>query len=340
MTETILFVDDDIRLVSALQRCFHRTYHVELALTADDALAALDETHYAVVVSDLQMPGMNGIELLTKVKERSPETVRILLTGQADLEAAINAVNEGCVFRFLQKPCPQELLKKTLDAGLAQYRLHRAEQDVLQETLLGTVGALTELLANLEPAAFGRAARIRWCVRKLCLEMKVPDQWQLEAAALLSQIGCIPVSGNALNPCDAEEPSANPDLPSASSQARMARRILERVPRLHTVAQIIDRQYDGFENTANCAPEEYVVRFGAQMLRIGIDFDEAISRGRSFPEAIRELQKNASSYNPEILRALGKVVSEADQAPNPIADVGLALPAGPGRPPLAERVAS
>src|SRR5690349_18911452 len=159
MTETILFVDDDIQLVSALQRSFHRIYQVELALNADDALAALAETPYALVVSDLQMPGMNGIELLSRVKTLSPETVRILLTGQADLEAAIEAVNEGNIFRFLRKPCPQELLKKTLDAALTQFRLQMAERHVLQETLVGTVSVLTELMATAAPAAFGRASR-------------------------------------------------------------------------------------------------------------------------------------------------------------------------------------
>jgi len=122
MTEPILFVDDDVNLVSALQRNLRKDYGIAIATSASDALEAVRDDAYALVVSDLQMPGMNGIELLTRIKDFSPETVRILLTGRADLEAAIDAVNEGCIFRFLRKPCPQGLLTKTLDAGLAQYR--------------------------------------------------------------------------------------------------------------------------------------------------------------------------------------------------------------------------
>lgn len=333
MTETILFVDDDIQLVSAMQRSFARTYRVELALGAQDALAALAENSYALVVSDLQMPGMNGIELLKKVKEVSPETVRILLTGAADLQAAIDSVNEGSVFRFLQKPCPQELLRKTLDAGLTQYRLQMAERDVLQETLVGTVAVLTELLANLEPASFGRASRLRWCVRKLALELKVRDSWQFEAAAMLSQIGCIPMAAQTMKQEFGE------DVPKASaggatpSHARVARRLLERVPRLHTVAQIIERQYESFEGQANQSPEGYVVALGAQMLRVAMDFDQAVSQGLSFSEAFGELRRNAAEYQPEILAALGKVVHDsaaAEAGSTGVPGPGLLAPSGSG----------
>src|SRR4051812_31777786 len=115
MTPTILLVDDDVRVISALQRSLYRDYRIEIAAGASDALTALTQGSYAVIVSDLKMPGMSGIDLLTTVKTAYPDTVRVLLTGEADLDAAIAAVNDGNVFRFLTKPCPQELLKKTLD---------------------------------------------------------------------------------------------------------------------------------------------------------------------------------------------------------------------------------
>jgi response regulator RpfG family c-di-GMP phosphodiesterase len=335
MTETILFVDDDIQLVSSMQRSFARTYRVELALGAQDALAALAESPYAVVVSDLQMPGMNGIELLTKVKDLSPETVRILLTGAADLHAAIDAVNEGSVFRFLQKPCPQELLKKTLDAGLAQYRLQMAERDVLQETLVGTVAVLTDLLANLEPAAFGRASRLRWCVRKLALELKVQDLWQFEAAAMLSQIGCIPMAAQVTKQESGVGLTVTPESGAALSPAREARRLLERVPRLHTVAQIIERQNEPFETLSHQSPEAYVVGFGAQMLRVAMDFDKAISQGRSFSEGLEDLRRNTAEYHPDILNALGRVVhaaSAAEAGTGAVPGAGLVAPVDSGAP--------
>lgn len=333
MSEIILFVDDDIQLVSALQRSFHRTYHVELALSAADALEALAEVPYAVVVSDLQMPGMNGIELLTRVKGLSPDTVRILLTGQADLEAALEAVNEGNVFRFLRKPCPQELLKKTLDAALAQFRLQMAERQVLQETLVGTVSVLTQLLATVAPAAFGRSSRVCWCVQKLARQLKIRDPWQFEAAAMLSQIGCVPM------PIEAQRRHFGAEIPTAAegeaspSHARVAARILERVPRLDMVAQMIGRQHEAYESVANHSPEQYRIALGAQMLRVALDFDRAVNQGRSFGEALEEVRRNASDYNPEILNALGSVIRQPCDIRSDTLSVDTAAPGGSPQPP-------
>ena len=314
MTETILFVDDDIHLVSALQRTLYKTYRVELALSASDALAAIHEAPYAVVVSDLQMPGMNGIELLTEVKHLAPETVRILLTGQADLEAAIHAVNDGAIFRFLQKPCPHDLLKRTLEAGLAQYRLQMAERSVLQETLVGTVAVLTEMLGAVEPAAFGRASRLRWCVRKLALEMKVQDPWQFEAAAMLSQIGCLSAAPEALKKYFNADQNSEDDAASTPPHARVARQLLERVPRLHTVAQIIDRQQEVVELRPDVAPEDYTIALGASMLRIALDFDELVGTGLSFSGALAEMRRTQSAYNPTVFAALERMVRGAAHA--------------------------
>ena len=151
MNDAILLVDDDVHVVTALQRMLHRGYNIEIAAGAEDALQVIRQNAYAVVVSDLQMPGMNGVEPLAKVRDVSPETVRILLTGQADLDAAIAAVNEGNVFRFLTKPCPLETLQKTLNTALEQHRLHVAEREVLQETLTGTVAILVQVLAAIQP---------------------------------------------------------------------------------------------------------------------------------------------------------------------------------------------
>src|SRR6266852_5256657 len=200
MDEKILCVDDELNILLALQRQLRKQFHIECALGADKALAAVDrDGPFAVVVSDLQMPGMNGLEFLAKLKQRSPETVRIMLTGHADLEAAIGAVNQGNIFRFLTKPCSAEDLARTLEAAIEQYRLVTAERDLLEKTLYGSVKVLTEVLSLVHPAAFSRASRIHRYVRHMALEMKLPNAWQVEVAAMLSQIGCITLEPEALD---------------------------------------------------------------------------------------------------------------------------------------------
>ncbi|NIQ03497.1 MAG: response regulator, partial [Nitrospinaceae bacterium] len=94
---------------------------------------------FAVVVSDMRMPDMDGIQFLSRVREHYPQTVRMMLTGYADVKTAMNAVNEGNIFRFMTKPCPPEVFEKVLSAGIEQYRLITAERDLLERTLKGSV---------------------------------------------------------------------------------------------------------------------------------------------------------------------------------------------------------
>jgi DNA-binding NtrC family response regulator len=194
MTERILCVDDDPNVLQAYQRALRKQFHIEPAFGGEEALQAVAEQGpYAVVVSDMRMPGMNGIELLAKISEIAPDTVRMMLTGNADQETALEAVNQGHIFRFMTKPCPPEIFAKALEAGLAQYRLITAERDLLSKTLSGSVKVLTDVLGLVNPAAFGRAARVRRLVHELCARLPVGAAWQVEIAAMLSQIGCVAV---------------------------------------------------------------------------------------------------------------------------------------------------
>jgi len=121
MIEKVLFVDDDPNLLASCERNFRNKFLTE---TADGGAAALEKiaAHgpFAVVVSDRQMPHMDGIRFLSLVKERAPDTVRLMLTGNADLEGAIKVVNEGNIFRFLTKPCSLEILGKAVEDALVQ----------------------------------------------------------------------------------------------------------------------------------------------------------------------------------------------------------------------------
>src|SRR3569833_7072 len=124
MADKILFVDDDANLLASCERNYRRHYQLETANGGELGLEKIaTRGPFAVVVSDMQMPKMNGIQFLAAVKERAPETVRIMLTGNADVEVATGVVNQGNIFRFLTKPVPPDVLAKALDDALAQHRL-------------------------------------------------------------------------------------------------------------------------------------------------------------------------------------------------------------------------
>ena len=138
MAEKILFVDDEQQVLQGIQRLLHRTFLIETALSGAEALTKLKRSGpYAVVVCDMRMPEMDGVRLLAKIKVDFPETVRIMLTGNSDQETAVRAVNEGHIFRFLTKPCNEEVLTSTLNAALIQYRLASHKEQLLDKALSG-----------------------------------------------------------------------------------------------------------------------------------------------------------------------------------------------------------
>lgn len=123
ISRKILFVDDGKNGLNSFKRQFRKKYDIETALGGEKALELMaDSGPFAVVVSDLRMEGMDGLEFLRQVRRLSPDSVCLMLTGFADLDVAVGAVNEGRIFRFLTKPCPREVLQEALDESLEHYR--------------------------------------------------------------------------------------------------------------------------------------------------------------------------------------------------------------------------
>lgn len=120
----LLFVDDEENVLHALRRIFlDENYEILTAPTGADALKLMEDNVIHLVISDFKMPGMNGADLLKEIKTRWPETIRIMLTGHADIQAIMGAVNEGAVYKFITKPWNDEDLRLTVSLALQQYAL-------------------------------------------------------------------------------------------------------------------------------------------------------------------------------------------------------------------------
>ncbi|MFD1625263.1 hybrid sensor histidine kinase/response regulator [Azospirillum griseum] len=132
--EKVLLVDDDPNVLSGYRRHLGRRYTLLTALGGQEALGILDaEPGIAVIIADMRMPGMNGVQFLSECQKHHGDAVRIMLTGNADQDTAIQAVNRGHVFRFLTKPTPVETVIEAVDAGLRQHRLHQAERELIRQ---------------------------------------------------------------------------------------------------------------------------------------------------------------------------------------------------------------
>lgn len=143
MSDKILFVDDDASVLEGYRRILHREFAVTTASGGEQGLAMIRVGGpFAVVISDMRMPGMNGAEFLAKVRVKAPDTVRMLLTGYSDLEAAIQAVNEGSIFRYLSKPCGKDVIVKAIESGLAIHRSMAADRELVKKAQLVTHAAI------------------------------------------------------------------------------------------------------------------------------------------------------------------------------------------------------
>lgn len=303
MAEKVLLVDDDANVLSGFRRILSREFHMETALGGEQALQLIAQNGpYAVVVSDMRMPGMDGIELLSKVKSESPNTVRVMLTGNADLDTAIDAINEGAIFRFLNKPCSKEMMAKTLTAALIQYRLVTAESELLEQTLSGSIQVLTEVLSLVNPAAFSRAERACRYIRQIVTAMKLGNPWQYEAAAMMSQLGCVTLPAETIEAVYNGEQLSGTEQSLYDSHPSVASGLLSKIPRLEPIAWMIEHQNHSAPEGSD--PDMADVRMGAEILRLVLAYEKLIHKGVSRTEAVHTLTLQNKDFNREFFDAL------------------------------------
>ncbi|GIF22376.1 response regulator receiver modulated metal-depenent phosphohydrolase [Paractinoplanes tereljensis] len=233
-------VDDEQRLLDGLRRSLHGRYAIDFATSGADGLAQIAGAPgpYAVVVSDMMMPVMNGAEFLARTREVSPDSVQIILSGQADLTSTIAAVNDGNLFRFLTKPCEPDHLTRALDAALHQHQLVIAERELLQRTLDGTVELLTDLMKAASPLAAARSEQVRALVDAVA----PAEAWEPRIAALLGQVGLLAIPGEVLAQVRAGVPLDQEAEALFRSHPRLAYELTRRIPRLERVAEWVAAQ--------------------------------------------------------------------------------------------------
>ena len=187
MLSRVLFVDDDPLILASFKRAFRGRFDLTTCQSGREALdLARNSAPFATVVADMQMPGMNGVEFLQEFAKIQRESSRIMLTGQVDQDTAVEAVNRGSVFRFLNKPCTEESLGVVIEAGITQYQLVTAERMLLEDTLAGSIQTMVELLTEFDPRSFGETRRVREYALQVASKLGLQAPWDLGVAALLS----------------------------------------------------------------------------------------------------------------------------------------------------------
>jgi CheY-like chemotaxis protein len=301
----ILCVDDETRVVEGLALHLRRDYEVHTALSGDEGLKTLKKIGGAcVVISDMRMPGMDGATFLHHVLTFYPDATRILLTGEPGRDAAVSAVNNARIFRFLTKPCPPEQLKVAVEAGVIQHRLINAERSILKETLIGCIKALVDVLAIANPMAFGRASRVKQLALDFATALNCSDFWQLEAAAMLSQIGYLSLPPALLEKLYYGDALTDTEKTLAKGVPDVALSLLENIPRLDPVVQILAAL--NWSDEALLRLGDGTIGIGARVLGLVLEYDVLNTQGHSIDVTVQTLRRRAPRYTAELIEKFGK----------------------------------
>jgi response regulator RpfG family c-di-GMP phosphodiesterase len=304
VSQKILFVDDEVNILSGIARQQRKRFDIWTAVGGKKGLEVMkEEGPFAIVVADMNMPGMNGIEFLSEVRKCYPDTVRMMLTGNADQQTAVDAVNQGAIFRFFTKPCPAEIISDALNLAMQQYELITAERVLLERTLAGSVKVLVDVLALFDADAFAGTVRIRRWLADLLKTLKYGNRWELDVAAMLSPIGQMTLPPEITAKLRKGEALAKAEEDLVRRAPAIGKRLIANIPRLEAVSNLIYYQNKGYDGSG-FPVDEFAgqdIPFGARLLKIlgdlaRFDKEELPSKG-----AFEFLEANEAQYDPELL---------------------------------------
>jgi len=310
MAEKILFVDDEPNVLEGLRRQIRKQFEGSYISDPTTVMNVIEaEGPFAAVVSDMRMPNVDGTTLLRSVKDRHPDMVRIMLTGNADQETAVSAINEGSIFSFLNKPCDPKVLTQTLKNAVQHHLLITAEKEVLEKTLAGSIRTLVEVLAKSEPTIFGNAIQLRDLAR-VHAKLLGGNPWKLDMAAMLAPIGWMTLPhdlsakvgrGAGLT---LDERRLVEGLPQKSAE------LIGNIPRLEDISRIVRFTQKNFDGSGfpKEMPKGEEVPIESRILRLLGDLLTEAGGPDLTEDAFEELDARRGVYEPDLLSALrGKV---------------------------------
>ena len=304
MSAKVLFVDDDPNVLNAFKRRLRKQVDMVTATGGAEGLTALAEQGpFSVVISDQQMPEMDGVAFLKKVATRSPDAVRMMLTGNADQETAVQAINDGNIFRFLTKPCQPEDLLAAINEAKEQYRLRRAERDLLEQTLAGSIKLLIDILSLQNAKTFDATARMRAWARRLVPKLRGIDPWQLDMAIMLAGLGRIVLPTDVLAKLEGKAELSPREVELVNQSPGAARDLVRNIPRLEAVADAIYYQNKGFDGSGfpDDDKEGDDIPIAGRVLKLLTDLSGVCADEQVAEESLVALKANAQLYDPVLL---------------------------------------
>lgn len=264
-----------------------------------------------VALLDLMLPDASGFQGMRQLRERFPALPIVVLTGHDDRDLARRAIREGAQDYIPKGELTGHLLSRVIRYSIERQHELDLERELLEQTLGGAVSVLSEVLSLTSPAAFGRGVQLQRVVQSVVEHLPVEDGWQIQLAAVLSQLGCIGL------PDDLLERASNGRLTERDSESwsdhpRIGRELIQRIPRLLEVAEIVGYQHVGLSSPQAKAlrNEGQELPLGARVLKVVVDWDDLLRAGMGEKPAMADLRSRAGDYDTRVLAALERALEE------------------------------
>jgi len=311
MKKKVLCVDDDPNILKGYQRTLRKHYDLHIAVGPEAGLKAIkNDGPFAVIVSDYAMPGLNGVEFLAQAKKMAPNSVRMMLTGFANMDNTIKAINEGNIFRFLTKPCEPAVLAKSLNDGIRQYQMVMAEKVLLEQTLFGSVRVMSQILSLVNPTAFSSTSRIKFYMKHLASELGLTGVWRFELAGMLCELGCITLPPETLSKVTSGEELTDTEQEIFDAHPGVAADLLKTIPRLGKISEMIQNQRSScsdFHDPKDKTLPKDISILGGFMLHVALDFDALSGKRIGAGKVLKIMRSKPGLYHPIILDAMESV---------------------------------
>ena len=306
----VLFVDDQAKVLDDLKVIVAEVCEAHVALNAEEGLKIFEsEGPFTIVASDQNLPGMNGSEFLAMVNRRDPYCSTMLVTGHADYHDAMRAVNNGHVFRLLDKPYAEQDLLDAIQAGTRQRQLIESERVLLQETLVGAVNALTETLATVKPLFFGRAQRIKRLSGEIARYLKFPHVWQVESAAVFSQMASITLPEEEAENVFLRKKLRPQIVELVKKFPQVIDHLLGNIPRLDEVREIIDCLMGNPLPYENKAKMEVYQAY--RIIDAALEYDYMETEGHDSEVILGTLRGGEKKFDKDVIEAMSKLLHKS-----------------------------
>ncbi|MDQ2974357.1 MAG: response regulator [Acidobacteriota bacterium] len=330
MTYKLLIVDDEMPNLRLLERLFSRDFHCLTASSGADAIQILEQHDVAVLISDQRMPQMTGIELLKKTSLLRPHMVRILLTGYTDVEALVEALNSGLVYKYVTKPWNNDEIKLTVTRACEHYESNKKSYSLaltngrlvarIKAITHGIAMSLAEMSRARDEYAYSHALRVRDCAMAIAKEMDLSEEEreELSCAALVHELGSLDTSSQS----SADPTDAGLQTTIAQAHAECEVRLLTSIPELGNVAEIVKSYRENFDGSGSpMGLGATQIPLASRIVRVAHEYDsmilpKALVAPLEHDEAMRFLvQRSGKQFDPRIIEILFRLSHEELNAP-------------------------